>query len=376
MHPIDAQAPTPTGKLPFYRQLYVQVLAAIVLVLFLTGVLGGGSRRVSGVKLRCVADQEIMPFGNSVLFYDGTSLVCLSSNGSEKWSYMVGSDASFDASDSAVVIWTGTQLSILDRNGRSTYDNNVGDVIQFARAGNKYVAAVLGDDSTSNANSTLTVMNLRGETQDTESAAYEDMLVLDVGFFADGEYVWTTAMDLYGTVPSTKLNTYKVNAMNVGSADLGEMIVYKIIYAGTKLNVISTRQLRTYDYHGTQDTSGTVLVYGWQLIDSTELSGSAQLLFAPSRQTSDLTEITELRCLSGKTDKRLTLPDACVGAGFYNRKIYAFSGDSIYRADLSASRFSAVSLPFSAQATSYIGMLSNGVALLAAGSDVYAVTLP
>ena len=31
MHPVDAQAPAPTGKQPFYRYLYVQVLAAIML---------------------------------------------------------------------------------------------------------------------------------------------------------------------------------------------------------------------------------------------------------------------------------------------------------------------------------------------------------
>ena len=45
---------------------------------------------------------------------------------------------------------------------------------------------------------------------------------------------------------------------------LGEHLVYAVVYAGTKLNVISTRQLRQYDYRGTQDPSGTALVYGWQ----------------------------------------------------------------------------------------------------------------
>lgn len=354
----------------------VLAVAAVVLLLFLTGVLGGGARRVGGVKLRCVASQEIMPFGDSVLFYDGTSLVCLAANGAEKWTYTVGQDASFDARDNTIVIWSGTQLSILDKNGRSTFDDNVGDVIQFARAGSKYVAVVLGDDSASGSSSTLKVMNLEGESKDSESAAYQDMLILDMGFFSGGDYLWTTAMDLYGTVPSTQLNTYQVNAMTTGTADLGEMIAYKVIYAGTKLNIISTRQLRTYDYHGTQDTAGTVLVYGWQLIDSAEAGGNAQLLFAPSRQTTDMTELTELRYLSGKVDKRFTLPDACVGAAFYGKKIYAFSADSVYRADLSAQRFSAVSLPMQSPATGFLGMLSGGVALIACDSDVYAVTLP
>ncbi len=353
----------------------VGLVVLLLAVLYLTGVLGGGTRRVSAVKLRCDPMQDIKPFGNTVLFYDGTSLVCLNSNGSEKWSYIVGSNASFDAGDNAIVVWAGTQLSILDANGRSTYDNNLGDTIQFARMGSRYVAVVLGDDSTSEGESTLLIIDHQGNEKDKETSAYDDMLILDVGFFSDGEYLWTTAMDLYGTVPSTQLNTYKVDAMNTGSTDLGETITYKVIYAGNQLNVIGTRQIRVYDYRGTQDTSGTVLVYGWQLIDSMDGS-TAQFLFAPTRQTTDLVEITELRYLSGKTDKRFTLPDTCVGAAFYNRKIYAFSSNSIYRADLSAQRFSAVSLPIDEEITGYIGMLSNGTAILSGDTGVYAVSLP
>lgn len=355
----------------------VAAVALIVLILVFTGVLGGGSRRVSAVKLRCAATQAIRPFGDSVLFYDGSALVCLSSNNNERWSYTVGSDASFDANDNTVVVWSGTQLSILDKNGRSTYDDNIGDNIQFARAGDKYVAVVLGNDSASGEQSTLRVLNLQGEQKDIESAAYKDKLILDTGFFNGGEYYWTTAMDLYGTVPATTLNTYQVGAMTIGSTDLGDTVNYRVLYAGTKLHIVSTRQLRAYDYRGTQDTSSTLLVYGWQLIDDAEQNGSAMLLFAPTRQTAEMNDLTELRYLSGRTDKRFTLPDACVGAALYGRRIYAFSSDSIYRADIGAQRFSAVSLPSSVGgATGFLGMLSNGVALLSSDMDVYAVTLP
>ena len=361
------------------RTVIIAVAAVIVilLILLITGVIGGGSRRVSAVKLRCAATQAIMPFGDSVLFYDGTSLVCLSSNNSERWSYAVGSDASFDARNGTVVVWSGTQLSFLDKNGRSTYDDNIGDSIQFARAGEKYVAVVLGNDSAAGEQSTLRVLNLQGDQKDVEVAAYQDKLILDVGFFGNGEYLWSTAMDLYGTVPSTTLNTYQVGVMTIGSVDLGDTVTYKMLYAGNKLHAISTRQLRVYDYRGTIDSTGTLLVYGWQLIDEGEQNGNAMMLFAPTRQTAEMTDLTELRYLSGKTDKRFTLPDACVGAALHGRRIYAFSADSIYRADLSAQRFSAVSLPSSiGGATGYLGMLDNGVALLSSDLDVFAVTLP
>ncbi len=349
----------------------------IVAVIFMLRLFIGGGKNIRADKLRCVATQEIMPFGNTVLFYDGTSLVCLNSNGSEKWSYAVGEDASFDACDSAVAIWSGSQLSILDRNGHSTYDDNMGESIQFARISSKYVGVVLGDDNSINQASRLVILDLYGNKRDEENAAYEDKLILDLGFFADGEYLWTTSMNLYGTVPSTTLNTYQVGVMTIGDVDLGDTITYKIVYADTNLHAISTRQMRTYDYRGKQDIDSTQLVYGWQLIDHAEKNNQAELLFAPTRQTNDLYQITQLRYLYGKTDKRFTLPDACVGASFMGNKIYAFSDDGIYRADISGQRFSVASLPANmGPVTSYIGLLSNGVALLACENDVYAVTVP
>ena len=106
------------------------------------------------------------------------------------------------------------------------------------------------------------------------------------------------------------------------------------------------------------------------------IDNRAMMLFAPTRQINDIINITELRCLYANQDKRLTLPGECVGAGIYSRRIYAFSEDSLYRADLNASRFTAVSLPLPSAVTGYIGMLSDGTAILASGLDVYAVTIP
>ena len=132
-------------------------------------------------------------------------------------------------------------------------------------------------------------------------------------------------------------------------------------------------------YRCTLDASGTVLVYGWQMIAHQVSGSTAMLLFVPSRQVEDLTGINQLRLLSGKTDKRFTLPTSCVGAALYNQKIYAFSHEMIYRAEANAQRFTPISLPAEvggARVTGFLGMLKNGVALLSCDSDVYAVTLP
>ncbi len=149
-----------------------------------------------------------------------------------------------------------------------------------------------------------------------------------------------------------------------------------MIYSGEYLNVINTRRLRQYDYRGTENTAGSMLVYGWQLIGSAATASSPYLLLAPVLQTNATGVFTELRLLHGNDDNRYSLPDSCVGAAIRGRRLYAFSGNSLYRADVNAQRFSALRLPVDGSVTDYLGMTSNGVALLASGTEVWAVTLP
>lgn len=353
------------------------ILGAVLLLVILAvlGVFGRGSRQVSAVRLRCTATQDVTPFGDSILYYDGMTLFCLDSRGSERWSYALGGSASFSCSDNLIAAWSGSQLHFIDRNGHSTYHDILPDTVQFARVGSRYVAVVVGNG----VSPALQIKDLQGTSVDNETSKFQDMIMLDVGFFGDGEYLWTTSVDVYGTAPDVTMNTFLVNMRNTGTVSLGENLVYRIIYAGNQLHVVSTRQLRRYDYRGTQDTSGTVLVYGWQMLDYQINDGTPMMLFAPNLQLDESGTLNELRLLDGKKDRRFTLPNSCVSAALYNRRIYAFAHDMIYRADANAQRFTAVALPGSIgdhAVTGYLGMLRSGVALLTSDNDVYAVTLP
>lgn len=348
------------------------LVVALVLAVAVARSFGLGVRKAGVTKLRCTTLQDVTPFGKNLLYYDGTDLFCLNSKGAEQWHYTLGSNAKFSAGGKYVVAWAGSKLVILGQNGVATYDSQLTDVIRFARAGDKYIALVLGQSVSPK----LVVKDLQGITVDTENAAYEDMLILDMGFFGDGEYLWTTELDVYGSVPGIIMHTYRVAQMNTGEVSLGENLVYSVLYSGTRLNVISTRQLRSFDYRGTEDTGAARLVYGWQLINAETGSGDARLLFGRADQTDDMTALTDLRYLCGSTDKRFALPNTCVGAVVYGDRIYAFSEKTLYRTDLKSQRFSAVNLTAGNGVTAFIGMLQGGTVLLASGTEVYAVTLP
>jgi len=352
------------------------VLAGFVaLVVLLVSILG--SRPVTNVtayRLPCDYNDSIKPFGSNVLYYDGVSIHCMSSTGAVRWSFQLGSDAGFDCTDDIVAAWAGNTIYIIDQNGNSTYNDNLGEPIQFARAGKQYVAAVIGDNTTPR----LVVKDHLGAHMDEEADAYKNLLILDVGFYGqNGEYMWTLALDVFGTAANTILNTFEVGKMNTGEVSLGSAITYAVLYENSTLRVINTRKMLSFNYRGTEDTTASILVYGWRLIDSeVPEKGDALMLFAPTAQTDSDFDIRELRLISGSIDRRYSLPDTCIGAAVWDKNVYAVSATSLYRTAMADNRFSEYPLPLSKPATRYIGALSNGNILVACDTEVYVCTLP
>ena len=329
---------------------------------------------VSAAQLPCPYSDTIQPFGKNVLYYDGMSIHCMSDTGAVRWSFQIGADAGYDAGDTVVVAWVGSTIYILDQNGNSSYNDNLGEEVQFARAGSQYVAAVVGETTSPR----LLVKDHTGAHMDEEADAYSGLIMLDVGFYGkNGEYMWTLALDVFGTASNTILNTFEVGKMNTGEVSLGEPITYAVVYENSVLRVINTRKMLTFNDRGTEDTSASVLVYGWRYLDSeVPERGDALMLFAPTSQTENMYDLHELRLISGSRDKRYSLPVTCVGATVWNKTVYAFSKDTLYRAGQNDSRFTTYTLPVEGECTQLIGTLTNGKAVIACGDQVYVVTLP
>ena len=87
--------------------------------------------------------QDVTVFRDGVVYYDGESIHDVGATGTVLWSYPVGSGASFSVSDKYLIAWSGTQLFIVDENGRPTYNEPMTSEIQFARIGNTRAVIVL-----------------------------------------------------------------------------------------------------------------------------------------------------------------------------------------------------------------------------------------
>ena len=355
--------------------ILVAVALAVVLGIHFLGRYGKG-KEIGLSKLPCYSNQNVTPFRDGLVYYDGASIHHLSSSGTIRWSFPAGSDVKFAVGPTHMAIWSGTQLFLVDQDGNATYNESMEARVQFVRVGERYVAAVVGDDTEPK----LIVKDLKGTQVDAEAEAYSGLMILDTGFYGEqGEYLWTLALDVFGTAPNTILNTFQVGKMNTGEVSLGEALTYKVIYENARLRVFTSRQVYTYDYKCVQDTNSTMLVYGWKLIDADiPERGRAKLLLAPTSQTSSAQLISELRVLEGMNDKRYTLPTTCVGASIYKGNIYAISKDYIYRADVSSQKFFGYQIPApeGVEITAFYGITDDGKMLLASGETMYSLTLP
>ena len=332
---------------------------------------------ITAARLPCYSNQNVTPFNDGVLYYDGVSLHCLNSSGTIRWSFPAGERATFYAGPRHVAIWSGMQMYLVDQNGNSTYNESMEGTVQFVRVGERYAAVVVGEEDTE---PKLIVKDLKGAQVDQEQEAYSGLMLLDAGFYGEqGEYLWTLALDVFGTAPNTIMNTFQVGKMNYHTVSLGEALTYKVIYENARLRVFTTQQVYTYDYKGTQESNSTMLVYGWKLIDADMPDrGRAKLLLAPTSQTSSAQLISELRVLEGMNDKRYTLPTTCVGASIHKGNIYAISEDYIYRADMSSQKFFGYQIPApdGVKITAFYGITDDGRMLLASGETMYSLTLP
>ncbi|QUA52514.1 hypothetical protein [Aristaeella lactis] len=354
--------------------ILVSVVLAVVLGIHFLGRYGKG-KEIGMSKLPCYSNQNVTPFRDGLVYYDGASIHHLSSAGTIRWSFPAGSDVKFAVGPAHLAIWSGTQLFLVDKDGKATYNESMESKVQFARVGERYVAVVVGEDTEPK----LIVKDLKGTQVDMEDA-FSSLMLLDAGFYGEqGEYLWTLALDVFGTAPNTVMNTFQVGKMNYKEVSLGECLTYKVIYENARLRVFTTQQVYTYDYQGTPESNSTMLVYGWKLIDAeVPERGRAKMLLAPTSQTSSTQLISELRVLEGMNDKRYTLPTTCVGASIYRGNIYAISSDYIYRADVNSTKFFGYQIPApeGVSVTAFYGITDDGRMLLASGETMYSMTLP
>ena len=367
-------------KSPFQKILRIVILAAALTAILVVAVmyaLNGNTREGIGkiTRIGATLSQNVSPFGDSVIFYDGTTLHCVAATGGNEWSYQIGTNADYDATEKRIVAWSGNDLYILNSRGRLIYNNKMSDAIQFASAGDEYVAVFVGDSD----NGVVSVINSSGQIVD--NIPVSNQTLLDIGFFMSTttssaqptELMWMLGLNTTGTVISTELQTYQPGKLSTGKSSLGEHIAYSIYDENGNLNIVTTRQILHYSYRALEASSPT-LIYGYTVEDVQQSIKTLYQLLVPAQEQSEGTSINNVRLMYGSVDRVLHLPGTCIAAKLGTKSVYGFSANVVYACRFGETTFRAYAMPINV--TAVLGMMTDNRAVVASGSEIYVVELP
>ena len=367
-------------KKKFPERLRMMIAAAtlvMIIALVLGYALGGTGREAIGrtTRIGATLSQNIMPFGDNVIFYDGTTLHCMAAEGGNLWSYQIGTNADYDATQEKIVAWSGNDLYILNNRGRLIYNNKMTDTIQFASAGDEYVAAFVGEPD----NGVVTVINSSGQIVDNVSISSQTLL--DIGFFKsmtsssaqETELMWVLGLDTTGTVISTELQTFQPGKLSTGKSSLGEHIAYKIYDTEGMLNVVTTRQIMHYNYRVLEESNPT-LIYGYTVEDIKKIGDVTYQLLIPAQESREGIHLSNVRLMFGGVDRVLHLPSECLAAALGTHSVYGFSQNAVYVCPFNQTSFIPYALPVNI--TAVLGMITDNRIVAASGSEIYVIELP
>ncbi|MBR5287501.1 MAG: hypothetical protein IKU34_02785 [Clostridia bacterium] len=364
----------------FHRTLRIALLViaataliAVVLAVSLSNV--GRTEVGRATRIGATLSQNVTPFGDKVIFYDGTTLHCVAATGGNEWSYQIGNDANYDATENRIVAWTGNDIYILNTNGRLVYNDKMSDEIQFASAGDNYVAVFIGDPD----NGVIRIIEQSGQIID--NIIISNQTLLDIGFFYSttsssaqaAELMWVLGLDTTGTVISTELQTFQPGKLSTGKSSLGEHIAYMVYGHNEMLNIVDTREIKHYNYRALEAAAST-LIYGYAMADTKTVGKTMYQLLIPEQEQNQGMVISNLRLMYGNVDRMLHLPGVCMDAKLGTHSVYGFSSNAVYVCRYGETAFSAYSLPV--HITSVLGMISDNRVIAASGSEIYVIELP
>ena len=352
---------------------------ALLIVLFTVVVAVVGGRLISNATHRSSYDYKAVQLASNqglevvkdgFVYYDGSSIGAVTTDGKVKWSYLVGRSAEFTANDAGVAAWSGSQLMLIDiQTGTPSFSGAMDADVLSAVIGEKYTAVLLGPEH----NSTIVLMEKGGRR--VNSITMANQTVIEFGFLSHGSLLWVMSLDSSGTVPSTTINTYKPGKEIVGSIHDKEQLMYGVVFQSSYFCCAGETYLKVYDYTGNEDRARRRTVYGWYMADVDEgMADDPMMAFVPNAQYDSEDGIHDVRMMRANLDQQVRMPYGCQSLIARNDKVYGFSTSGyVMIATQGRRQVEAYALPMLFD-TIY-GVTDNGIAVLGKGTIIYMLNL-
>lgn len=351
---------------------------ALLIVVFTCVIAFVGGRIITARTRKSAYDYKSVSIPSNValevvddgfIYYDGSSIAAVSTEAKVKWSYLIGKNADFDATDYGVAGWTGDSLTLIDpSNGTTTFSGSMDADVLSARIGEKYTAVLLGPEH----DSTIVLMEKGGRR--VNSITLTSQTVIDYGFFSKGSLLWVMSLDSSGTVPSCTINTYRPGKERVGMIHDNEQLMYGVVFQSSYFCCPGDTYLKVYDYTGAEDKSKRRLVYGWYMAALDDAMDDPMMAFVPNDQFDSKTGMQDVRMIRAGLDQQVRLPYGCQSLIARNNRVYGFSTEGyVVIAEQGKQTVNAYRLPM--QFDKIYGVTANNYAVLGSGTTIYMLYL-
>ncbi len=304
------------------------------------------------------------------VYYDGSSICSVSSEADPRWSYLIGSEAAFDATDYGVAAWTDTTLTLIDSDtGTTTFNGSMDAEILSARIGEKYTAVLLGPEH----DSTIVLMEHGGRR--VNSITLTNQTVIDYGFFSQGSLMWVMSLDSSGTAPACTINTYRPGKEIVGSIRDTEQIMYGVVFQSSYFACAGDTYLKVYDYTGNEDKSRRRLVYGWYMAEIDDAENDPMMAFVPTDQFDSQKGMQDVRMVRANIDQKVRMPYGCQSLIAKDDKVYGFATNGyVMIATQGQQQVNAYPIPMLFDKV--YGVTGENVAVIGSGNLIYLMKIP
>ncbi len=353
---------------------------ALLIVILVMALAFLGARVYTSVKARNAfgtytmmdlpANQGLQVAGDGFVYYDGSSLTRVGSDGKTRWTYLVGANAQFSAATTGVAVWSGELLTLIDwETGTAESSSPLEGDILSAKLGGKYAAVLLAPEH----DGSVQLLEPGGRLVDSIDMA--GLTVLNYGFFSDDSLFWVMALDTSGTVPTCDISTYNPGKRIVGSISDNEQLMYQVLFQSTQVVCAGVTHLKVYDYTGTEEADKRKLIYGWYLVSADTDSIDPMMAYAVSAQYDAGQEMQDVRMIRSNVDQIVRMPFGCTSLVAKKNRVYGFARDgTVMIAQAGQSHVEAY--PTGIPVDRVYGVTSDNVAVIGYGTQLYLCKLP
>ena len=360
-----------TARLPWAIALLVVVFVC-TLALLAGRIIGNSTRHSAyGYKvIQLASNLGVEVVDDGFVYYDGSYIGSVTTEGQTKWTYLIGANAEFDANANGVAAWEGESLTLIDgQSGTPSFSGAMETDVLSACIGEKYTAVLMGPEH----NSTIVLMEPGGRR--VNSITLTNQTVIEYGFFSNGSLLWVMSLDTSGTVPSCTVNTYRPGKEMVGSIHDNEQMVYGVVFQSSYFCCAGDTFLKVYDYTGKEDRTRRRKVYGWYMASLDEsVLDDPLMAFVPNAQYDSEKGMQDVRMIRANLDQQVRMPYGCQSLITRNDRVYGFSTEGyVSIATQGSQTVTAYALPVVFDKV--YGVTANNMAILGSGSIVYILNL-